>query len=131
MPIVETFRPDLQRVLHRFLERHGRTSLVMLYKRGDDASESGWNLIVAGPWADKLGRVQATELVAHTLSDELSLENKRIISRITVLPTNDPFVQEITSLYQVASPGTEQWVTNISAAGIPIGVGYIFYSQAN
>lgn len=130
MPIVETFRPDLQRVLQRLTAEQGGLSLAMLYKRSD-VSENAWNFIVAAPWTDRLGRAQATGVVARTLGDELGLENKQMISRVTILPTKDPFVREITSLYQVASPGAEQWVTNISAAGIPIGMGYIFYSRAN
>jgi len=128
MPYVETFRPDIQRVVSRLIKEHGGLSLAMLYKR-NDASENAWNLIVAAPWTDRLGRAQAIDIVTRTLSEELSFENKQIISRVTILPTRDQFVREITSYYQVASPGAEQWVTNISAAGIPIGVGYIFYSQ--
>jgi hypothetical protein len=127
---IATFQPDLRRVLQRLMAERGGLALAMLYK-GTDASETAWNLIVAAPWTDKLGRAQATEVVIRALSQELSLENKPIISRVTVLSTTDRFVREITSAYQVASPGAEQWVTNISAAGIPIGVGYIFYSQTN
>jgi hypothetical protein len=128
MPYVETFRPDIQRVVGRLVKQHGGLTLAMLYKRND---ESGWNLIVSAPWTDKLGRAQAIDVVTRTLSEELSFENKQIISRVTVLPTKDLFVREITSIYQVASPGAEQWVTNISVAGIPIGVGHIFYSRAS
>ena len=130
MPIHIAFRPDIQRVVHRLIAEHGGLSLAMLYKR-NDVPENGWNLIVAAPWTDQFGRARATGVVTRALSDELTLENKQMISRVTILPTKDPFVREITSLYQVASPGAEQWVTNISAAGIPIGVGYIFYSRAD
>jgi hypothetical protein len=125
---IKTFEPDLHRVLTR-LTQTGRLTLAMLYKSSD--ALDGWNFIVSASWSDRLGRAQATSVVTRALSEELSLENKRIVSRVTVLSTSDPFVQDITSRYQVASPGTEQWVTNISAGGIPIGIGYIFLSTSD
>lgn len=87
--------------------------------------------ILAAAWAEKLGWAEAIDVVTRALSEELGPENKLLVSRVTVLPTDDQFVREITSMYQVASPGAEQWVTGISVAGIPIGVGYILYSQAH
>jgi hypothetical protein len=129
MVYVDTFRPDVQRVLHRLLTQRGPIALAMLYKR-NDSPQSGWNFIFAAPWTDMTGRARATDLLTRALSEELGYENKPLVSRITVLPTKDQFVREITSMYQVASPGAEQAVTNISAAGIPIGVGWILYSQA-
>ena len=129
MPYTETFRPDVQRVLDRLIREHGQLSLAMLYKRSD-APEDSWNFILAAPWAEKIGWAQAIDVVTRALSEELGAENKVLVSRVTILPTADQFVREITSMYQVASPGTEQWVTSMSIAGIPIGVGYILYSQA-
>jgi hypothetical protein len=102
----------------------------MLYKR-NDSPENAWNFILSAPWADNMGRANSIGVVTRALSEELGLENKQLISRVTVLPTKDPFVDEITSMYQVASPGAEQFITSTSVAGIPIGIGYIFYSQAH
>jgi len=101
----------------------------MLYNE-DGPSSTGWNLIAAAQWTDALGMATATEVIVRALSEGLSFENKHAISRVTVLPTTDPFVREVTSLYPVGSPGAGQWVQNTSAAGIPIGGGYIFYSRA-
>jgi hypothetical protein len=125
---IATFKPDVQRVLER-LRKHGPLVLAMLYKR-NDSPENAWNFIVSALWADKMSRGKSIGVVTHALSEELGLENKQLISRVTVLPTKDPFVDEITSMYQVASPGAEQFITSTSVAGIPIGIGYIFYSQA-
>jgi hypothetical protein len=123
-----TFKPDVDRVLRKLRET-GPLVLAMLYRQ-NDLPEQTWNFIVSAPWTDRLGRANATSVVIRALSEELGVENKQLISRVTVLPTTDPFVREITSMYQVASPGAEQFITNTSAAGIPIGVGYILYSQA-
>ena len=128
MPIIETLTTDVQKVLEQLSVEHGTFSLAMLYKR-DDTSETGWNLIIASSWADRMGKAEATHRVVEALSDGLGLENKRSISRVTVLPGKDAFVRGITSSYQIATPGTGQWVRNIAEAGVPIGTGYIFYSQ--
>ena len=129
MSYVATFRPDVQRVLGKLRTEYGPLVLAMLY-RPSDSPEETWNFILSAPWTDRMGRAASIGVITHALSHELGFESKQLISRVTVLPTNDPFVGELTSLYQVASPGAEQFITNTSAAGIPIGVGYILYSQA-
>jgi|SRR5579863_5206144 len=128
--VISTTVPDVQKVVEALKHQHGEFSLAMLYKE-DGLSETGWNLIVASPWADRLGRAEATRAVTRALSEGLNLENKQAISRITILPTKDRFVAEITARYQVASPGAGQWIQNASAAGIPIGTAFIFYSRAD
>lgn len=121
---------DVQKVVEALRLQRGEFSLAMLYNE-EGVSSTGWNLIVAAPWADDLGRAKATEVVVRALSEGLGLENKHAISRVTVLPTTDRFVRAMTRVYRIASPGAGQWVQNISAAGIPIGAGFIFYAQAD
>ncbi len=127
MVYIDTLRPDVQRAVQKLLTDHGRPVLAMLYRQND---ETGWNFIVSASWTDRMGRAASIGVVTRALSEQLGFESKQLISRVTVLPTNDPFVREITSIYQVASPGAEQFITNTSAAGIPIGIGYILFSQA-
>jgi len=121
---------DVQKVVETLRSQRGEFSLAMLYNE-DAASSTGWNLIVSAPWTDALGLPEATGIVVRALSEGLSLENKHAISRVTVLPTNDRFVREIASLYQISSPSSGQWVQNTSAAGIPIGAAFIFYSRTD
>jgi len=125
---IETTVSDVQKVLELLQAQHGKFALAMLYSR-DEPSETGWNLIVAAPWADRLSKADATGIVVDALSVHLGMENKRAISRVTVLPVREDFVREMTSFFQVASPGAAHPVHNVSAAGIPIGAGYVFYSQ--
>lgn len=126
---IATLVDDVQKVVERLREERGTLVLAMLYAR--EQGDTGWNFIVSSRWADELGRAEATGVVTRALSEGLGLENKPAISRVTILPTKDPFVREITSFYQIASPGAGQWVRNTSAAGITIGTGFIFFSQQN
>lgn len=123
-----TTQGDVQRVLEGLRIQHGEFSLAMLYNE-DGISSTGWNLIIAAHWADALGRAEATGVVVNALSEGLGLENKHAISRVTVLPTTDHFVREVTSTYQIASPGAGQWITNASVAGVPMGAYFVFYSR--
>lgn len=123
-----TTQGDVQKVVETLRVQRGEMSLAMLYSE-DGPSETGWNLIISAPWADGLGRAEATGVVTRALSEGLGLENKPAISRVTILPTKDPFVREVTSFYRIPSPGPGQWVRNTSAAGITIGTGFIFFSQ--
>jgi hypothetical protein len=120
---------DVQKVVETLRQR-GEFSLAMLYNE-DGLSSTGWNFIVAAPWTDALGRAEATGVVVRALSEGLGLENKHAISRVTVLSTKDPFVRDITLLYQITSPGAGQWIQNISAAGIPVHTAFVFYSRAD
>jgi hypothetical protein len=125
---ISTLVDDVQKVVEELRTEHGDFVLAMLYARNESA-DSGWNLIVSAQWTDHIETADATRLVIQALSAGLDSENKRSISRVTVLPTTDPFVREIVSYYQVASPGAGQWIRNVSADGVPIGNGFLFYSQ--
>lgn len=127
MPIIDTLADDVQSAIDSLRVQRGEFSLAMLYN--DGLATTGWNVIIAAPWADKLGRAEGIRVVTRSLSEHLGLENKQAVSRITVLPTKDAFVEAITSVYQVNSPGARQWIQNAVAAGIPIGVAYILYSR--
>lgn len=124
---IDTLSDEVQSAIDNLREEKGEFSLAMLYN--DGLATTGWNVIVAARWADRLGRAEAVRIVIQALSGRLGEGNKQAISRITVLPTNDPFVEAITSVYQVNSPGARQWVQNIVVAGIPIGLANILYSH--
>jgi hypothetical protein len=100
----------------------------MLYNRAEEAS-TGWNLIVAAPWADELGVADSTEVIVRELSQNLGLENKTAISRVTVLKTDDSFVRAMNDYFNSIPPQGVQPVRNIVVDGVPIGSGYVFFSE--
>ncbi len=100
----------------------------MLYNPGGLQADSSWNLIVSAPWTDQMGFAEATRLIAHVLSKDLEFQDKRSISRVTVLKTTDPFVEDMTRLYPhvgaVPIP-----LNRLSAGSITEGSGFVLYSQ--
>jgi hypothetical protein len=121
---------DLLKVVETLRKRRGEFVLAMLYS-GSEGATTSWNLIISAPWADKLGVVEATRAVTHELSLGLGLENRSAISRVTVLKTSDPFVRDMTALFQVSVPEMGKPISNVAPDGIPVASGYIFYSQPN
>lgn len=88
-------------------------------------AESGWNLSVSAPWTDETGTATAIHTIARALNEDLGLENRNSISRITVLKSSDPFVKDMTSLY----PVTRRNGVHVTAGHVTDGGGFVFYSQ--
>jgi hypothetical protein len=126
---ISTLVADVLKVVEILRNRRGDLVLAMLCS--SEGATSSWNLIISAPWADKLGVVEATRAITHELSLGLGLEKRSAISRVTVLKTSDPFVRDMTALFQVSDPGTRLPVSNVAPDGIPVGSGYVFYSQPN
>lgn len=126
--VVKTLVSDVRKILDRIRDARGPFVLAMLYNRAEEAN-TGWNLIVAAPWADELGVADSTETIVRELSLKLGLENKTAISRVTVLKTDDSFVQAMNDYFSLMPPQGIQSVRNVVVDGVPIGSGYIFFSE--
>jgi hypothetical protein len=122
-----TLVTDVEKVVESLRAKHGEFALAILYNDALEAS-SGWNLIVAAPWTDRMGVAEATRIIAHALNQGLGLENQRAISRITVLKTSDPFVRDMIGLYPV-TPGARMPIRQLTAGQVNEGSGFILYSQ--
>lgn len=119
---------DVKKVIEILRVQRGEFKLAMLYNSDLEAA-TNWNLIISSEWSDALGIPESIRIVAKTLHENLSLENKSGISRVTVLKTNDPFVRDMTYLYPV--PGGQGGIPlkQVTAGTVTEGVGYVFYSQ--
>jgi hypothetical protein len=117
----------MKKVVETLHARYGEFALAMLYTT-DLEADSSWNFIVSAPWTDAKGVGEATRIVAHALNQGLDLENQRAISRITVLKTSDPFVQDITK-HHSATPVHPISIQQVMAGPISEGSGFILYSQ--
>jgi hypothetical protein len=120
--LVDEIRPLIEELRHE----RGDYKLVMLYNQTLD-TETGWNLIVSSDWTDTLGIGDATRFLAEKLFEYLSPDERAGISRITVLRTTDPFVKDMTRLYQVNGTGVP--LQQVTAGGVTEGAGFVFYSQ--
>lgn len=115
---------DLEKLVQR-LRKRGNLTLAMLYNSASEA-DSNWNLIVSGPWMDKLGVSKATHIIARELSEALDPENRRAVSRISVLSTDDPFVRDMVRLYPNAA---DRRLPQVVAGHVTEGSGFILFSQ--
>jgi len=120
---------DLQKVLLMLRAEHGDFRLAMLYNT-DLGSETNWNVIVSSDWADQLGIPQATRVIAREVYAGLSLENKGTLSRVTVLRTDDPFVEDMVNLYPEVGEMTGVPLRPVNAGGVTEGGAFIFYLRS-
>ena len=123
-----TLVDDVRKIIELLKNQHGDFSLAMLYNSGSLQAPSSWNLIVSAAWADKMGIAETTHLIAKALAENLDLQDKAAISRITVLKTSDPFVRDMTKLYPVSGPdGTP--LSTVTAGEVSEGSAFVLYSR--
>jgi hypothetical protein len=126
---IGTLVDDVQKVVEDLRAKYGEFSLAMLYNSGPLTAPSSWNLIVAAPWTDEMGKFDTTHLIAQALHDGMDSENQIAISRVTVLKTNDPFVRDMTFLYPVPSGSLGVPVPQVTAGDIIEGSGFVLYAR--
>jgi hypothetical protein len=120
----------MHKILDTLRAKHGDVTLAMLYNSGGLNSTSSWNFILSSPWADDLGKFDATHLVAQALHDGLDTEHQIAVSRVTILRTDDPFSRDINFLYPVASDSKGLPVPVVTAGDISEGGGFVLSSRA-
>jgi hypothetical protein len=124
-----TLVADVQKVLLILRVDHGDYLLAMLYN-ADLGAETNWNLIVSSDWTDHLGIPQSTRVIARELYAGLRTENKAAFSRVTVLKTDDPFVEDMVSLYPEVVEGAAVPLRQVHAGGINEGAAFVFYLRS-
>ncbi len=127
---ISTLVADVQKVLLMLRVEHGEFKLAILYNT-DVGGQTNWNLIVSSEWADRLGIPQATRVIAQELHQGLSLENKGALSRVTVLKTDDPFVEDMMNLYPEIGDITGVPLKQVTAGGVNEGGAFVFYLRPN
>jgi len=123
-----TLVDETRRVLEELRGTYGDFTLAMLFS-SFEGGDAGWNLIVSAQWADKMKTAESTRLVAESLQKGLSEENRKLISRITVLDTSDGFVQALNRSFHLPSPGSLVQITSSSFFGVHVPRGMLFYSH--
>lgn len=123
-----TLVDEIRAVLEKVRGERGSFTLAMLYNSFENG-EIGWNLIASAPWSDGLPTADAVRFWAETLQAGLSQANKKLISRVTVLPSEDGFVQAMNRAFELGSPGSTVQISNSVFFGINIPRGVLFYSH--
>jgi hypothetical protein len=125
---IHTLVDEVRKVLLLLRAARGEYKLAMLFNSDLDAS-TNWNLIVSAEWADELGTMSATRIIARELHRGLGLENKGAISRVTVLKIDDAFVRDMVRLYPTPGHGGGIPLRQVTAGGVTEGAAFVFYSQ--
>lgn len=123
---ISTLVADIQKVLLMLRAEHGEFRLAVLYN-SEVGAQTNWNLIVSSEWADTLGTPQATRVIARQLHEGLGYENKSALSRVTVLNTDDPFVEDMMNLYPEIGDNAGVPFKQITAGGVNEGGAFVFY----
>ena len=126
---IGTLVDSVHKVVNDLRARHGEFALAMLYNTGGLNSTSSWNLILSSAWTDEIGKFDATHLIAQALHDGLDSEHQIVVSRVTVLKTDDPFVRDMNFLYPVAPDSKGVPVALVTAGDISEGGGFVLYSR--
>ncbi len=123
---ISTLVAEVQKTLLMLRAEHGEYRLAMLYN-SDVGAQTNWNLIISSEWTDRMGIPQATRAIARELYKGLSPENKDALSRVTVLRTDDPFVEDMMNLYPEIGENTGVPFKQVTAGGINEGGAFVFY----
>jgi hypothetical protein len=123
-----TLVTEVQQVIDNLRRDHGDLKLALLFNSALSA-RTNWNLIVSSDWSDQVGMVDATKAIAYEIHRVLSEENRKAISRVTVLKARDTFVEEVTRLYPETEVNGGMPVGKLAAGHVSDGAGYIFSSH--
>lgn len=126
---IGTLVDDVQKVIETLRAERGEFTLAMLYNTSSLTAASSWNLIVSATWTDEMGKFDATHLLAQALHHGMDSASQTAISRVTVLPTADPFVRDRNFLDPVDPAGSCLPITQVMAGDITEGSGLLLYSK--
>lgn len=90
---------DLKGLFQEVDRRYGPVALMMLLA-SDPEREDAWNLIVSTKEFDRTSRSDAIGKMTDLLATVLQRKNWERILRVTVLKTDDPFVQEMNGIFE-------------------------------
>ena len=119
--IVEKFASLEALIAHE----RGDFSLFALFLRED--APDRWDLLVAAPWASQ-NRDETVEYLVNEIKSHLGAQELINLSRIVVVESHNPKVQEFTKAFPVEHGRLEVWDSIIF--GLPIHHAFIITSKS-
>ncbi|MCP4110513.1 MAG: hypothetical protein GY749_34155 [Desulfobacteraceae bacterium] len=119
--LVKEFR-KIEKILE---QEHGHVVLFML--KAFDTDILLWNVIVSTPEYDKMTTKKALKHLISILRSNLGKDILRKILRLTVLKTNDPFVEEMNRVFKVKD--FEKYIRPSVISGIYLENAIVFESD--
>jgi hypothetical protein len=115
--LVKAFR----KTAAQFDRTYGPVALLLLIAPDEETIDS-WNVLVSAYGLDPLARGEAVRKVTETLRRTLSKSLWPTIARVTVLRTDDAFVQAFSRHYPTAHPGSTLQAVTVSGIDLPRAV---------
>ncbi|MEM7531069.1 MAG: hypothetical protein AAF639_02740 [Chloroflexota bacterium] len=128
----KTLVTEMKSLVETYREQNHLFSLVMMIPTEPTALDSKYTVLVSAPWLDDLLLKDAIDRILYDLIEQLgSTESPlyRKLSRIAVRHSNDPFVQEITSVLEVDIDTGELMIQNCTIHGVHVERAIILESR--
>jgi hypothetical protein len=121
---------QLQNLISKFASEEKDFVLVMLIPVDSGLIDTKYTLLFSANWLDTENPKEAVNFIVKAIIDQLGSPDTpefRLISRVTVIKTIDPFVRAITSAFNVNSGIVN--ISNFNINGIQIENGIILASH--
>ncbi|MEY8731024.1 hypothetical protein AB9M92_01950 [Peribacillus frigoritolerans] len=82
---------------NKIIEDYQRVNLIMLLGNTFEQRTTSFDYIISANWLNEYDQEKGMDLVLDYLYDNLTGEDIEHISRVTIIHTQDPIVQNITS----------------------------------
>jgi nitrate reductase beta subunit len=111
----------IQALVSDYSQRSQTFTLVMLIPTDPDVIDSRYTLLVSAYWLDDKSPKDAVNLILTDLINKIGSTNSpeyRKIARVTIVKTSDPFVNTITSAFNVSQ--SDVTLRNLNINGVLI-----------
>jgi hypothetical protein len=88
----------------KIIEDHKRVSLIMLLGNNIDSKEepTSFDYIISASWLNNLSQDKGMDLVLDYLYDNLTIDDLKHVSRVTIIHTNDAIVKSMSMLINMS-----------------------------
>jgi hypothetical protein len=87
---------SLRLMSDKIIEDHKSVSLIMLLGNSLYQHTTAFDYVISAKWLNDYDQEQGMDIILDYLFDNLEEEEREHISRVTIIHTSDPIVQEIT-----------------------------------
>ncbi|HEX8410456.1 MAG TPA: hypothetical protein VF883_16445 [Thermoanaerobaculia bacterium] len=115
--LVKAFR----KVAAQLEKAHGPLALMLLVAPDEETSNS-WNVVVSARGLDSKSLGEGVRELSRTLRASLNESLWPMVSRVTFLRTDDPFVHAFTQRYPTLRSGSTLEAVSVSGIDIPRAV---------
>ena len=117
----------LRNLSNEIIKDHNSISLIMLLGNNFPESTTAFDYVISAKWLNDYNLDEGMDLILDYLYKRLSVEDLEQISRVTIIHTSDPIVQNITR--NMGVQGAISFIMNCQFGNIIIPNAVIFESR--